>query len=90
MKDAGEKVPAETRKAIEDKISDLKTANKGTDIAQIKAATQNLSTELQKIGEILAKAAQGNTTTPPNHSSTEEGRQNDKGSEGNVRDAETK
>jgi molecular chaperone DnaK len=89
LKDAGEKVPAETRKTIEDKISDLKTANKGVDVAQIKTATQNLSTELQKIGEIMAKAAKGDTTTP-NPSSTEEGSKNDKGPEGNVRDAETK
>ncbi|MDP3661791.1 MAG: molecular chaperone DnaK [bacterium] len=80
MKDAGEKVPAETRKTIEDKISDLKTANKGTDVAQIKTATQNLSGELQKIGEIMAKTGQENAGQ----------KKDDKGPEGNVRDAETK
>ena len=80
LKDAGEKVPAENRKSIEDKISDLKNANKGTDISQIKTATQNLSTELQKIGEILAKQQQQNPEPP----------KDDKSSEGNVRDAETK
>ncbi len=80
LKDAGEKVPAEVRKAIEDKISDLKTANGGTDISQIKTATEALSRELQKIGEIMAKQQQQNPEPP----------KDDTGSEGNVRDADVK
>ncbi len=60
LKDAGEKVPAEVRKSIEDKIADLKTAkdNSNPDVASIKKATEALSTEIQKIGEILSKASQ--------------------------------
>ncbi len=79
LKDAGEKVPGETRKAIEDKISDLKTANNGTDASRIKTATEALSGELQKIGEIMAKAGQEKGSTPPPADE-----------QGNVRDAETK
>ena len=74
LKDAGEKVPAELRKTIEDKIADLKTANGGTDAERIKSATQALSTEIQKIAQYVKepKKEEGGTA------------------EGNVRDAETK
>ncbi len=53
LKDAGEKVPADVRKGIEDKIADLKTAKNGTDLALIKKATEALSTEIQKIGQYM-------------------------------------
>lgn len=78
LKDAGEKVPAELRKAIEDKISDLKTAKDGADAERTKAATQGLSSEIQKIGSSYAKASEDKQ--PPQNG----------GGKGNVRDAETK
>ena len=69
LKDAGEKVPADLRKSIEDKIADVKTAKEGTDPAALKKVTETLSTELSKIGEILSKAqaeaAQSAQQTPP-------------------------
>jgi len=67
LKDAGEKVPAELRASIENKITDAKTAQKGQDMDQIKKTTSDLSTELQKIGEIMNKAAQeqASAQTPP-------------------------
>ncbi len=60
LRDAGEKVPAELRVSIENKITDLKTVKDAAepDIEQIKSATSALSDELSKIGEILNKAAQ--------------------------------
>jgi molecular chaperone DnaK len=60
LRDAGEKVPAELRVSIENKITDLKSVKDATepDIEKIKSATSALSTELSKIGEILNKAAQ--------------------------------
>ncbi|MEK7575228.1 MAG: molecular chaperone DnaK [Patescibacteria group bacterium] len=58
LKDNKDKVPEDLAKIIEEKISALKTAKGGTDIAAIKTASEALSTELQKIGEIVAKAAQ--------------------------------
>ncbi|MFZ2620932.1 MAG: molecular chaperone DnaK [Minisyncoccia bacterium] len=58
LRDAGEKVPAELRTIIENKITDAKTAQKGEDMEMIKKATTELSTELQKIGEMINKATQ--------------------------------
>ena len=67
LKDAGDKVPADLRKSIEDKIADVKTAKEGTDQARLKTATDTLSTELSKIGEILSKAQAeaAQAQTPP-------------------------
>ena len=67
LRDAGDKVPTELRATIENKITDAKTAQKGEDMEQIKKTTTELSNELQKIGEIINKAAQesAQTQTPP-------------------------
>lgn len=58
LRDAGEKVPAELRTVIENKVTDAKKAKDGDDMEQIKKTTTELSNELQKIGEILNKATQ--------------------------------
>ncbi len=58
LKDAGEKVPEDTKKGIEEKITTLKEVKDKDDIDSTKQATEALSTEMQKIGEILAKASQ--------------------------------
>ena len=92
LKDAGEKVPAEVRKTIEDKISDLKTANKGDDAAQIKTATEALSNEIQKIAQYMTQANNQSPNTnnqPPKDDKGPEG-PNPSDGQGNVRDAETK
>ncbi len=80
LRDAGEKVPAELRKGIEDKISDLKTAKDGTDAERIKSATQSLSSEIQKIGQYMAQNQQKQEGPNPPPAD----------GQGNVRDAETK
>lgn len=59
LKDAGDKVPADLRKSIEDKIADVKTAKEGSDMALLKKSTEALSSELSKIGDILSKMGQG-------------------------------
>lgn len=56
LRDAGEKVPAEMRVAIENKITDAKNAKNGEDMELIKKTTTELSTELSKIGEMMNKA----------------------------------
>jgi molecular chaperone DnaK len=56
LKEYGDKVPAETRKLIEDKIADVKTAKNGSEIETIKKAIEGLTTELSKIGEMMNKA----------------------------------
>lgn len=90
LKDAGDKVPADLRKSIEDKIADVKTAKEGTDQVQLKKATDVLSSELSKIGEILSKAQseQANQTPPTGGSTGSAGDQ--KGPDGDVKDAEFK
>ncbi len=60
LKDAGDKVPADIKTSVEGKIAAVKTAIAGTDGALIKKASEELSTEMQKIGEAMNK-----TQTPP-------------------------
>jgi len=76
LKDNSEKVPEEIKTAVTEKIAAVKTAKDGEDLTALKSTTEALSTEMQKIGEFMAKQ------------STEESGQ--KSQEGNVRDAETK
>ena len=87
LKDAGDKVPADIRKSIEDKIADVKKAKDGTDSTTLKKTTEMLSSELSKIGEILSKAQaeaeKAKAQTPP-------GAGDQKPPEGDVKDAEFK
>ncbi|MCR4260732.1 MAG: molecular chaperone DnaK [Candidatus Colwellbacteria bacterium] len=61
LKDAGDKVPGDTRKEIEDKIQDLKSAIGGDDVSRIKNASESLSASLQKVGQILYKDKGGDS-----------------------------
>lgn len=61
LKDSGDKIPADIKKGVEEKIEALKKTLQGTDSSHIKSATEALGVEMQKIGESLAKQAQ----TPP-------------------------
>jgi molecular chaperone DnaK len=56
LKDFKDKIPADVTKTIEDKVTALKAVKDGTDAAAIKSATEALSAELQKIGDIVNKA----------------------------------
>jgi len=55
LKDAGDKIKPEDKKEVEDKINTLKEAQKGDNIDDIKAKTQELSTAIQKVGAELYK-----------------------------------
>ena len=55
LKEAGDKVSAEERKNIEDKIAAVNDAKKSEDATTIKKATEELSAAAQKIGEALYK-----------------------------------
>jgi molecular chaperone DnaK len=83
LKDAGDKVPADLRKSIEDKIADVKTTKEGADASKAKSATEALGSEMPKIGEILAKAQ-------AEASKTETKPEDKKAGDGPVRDAEFK
>ncbi|MFA7000337.1 MAG: molecular chaperone DnaK [Candidatus Paceibacterota bacterium] len=56
VKDYGDKVTPEIKTEIEAKITALKTAKEGGDMEAIKKATEELSTEMSKIGEAMSKA----------------------------------
>ncbi len=70
IKDAGDKVPAEIKTGVEDKMAELRKVKDGEDMVVIKSATEALSTELSKIGEAMSKAqsatpdASGSTDAP--------------------------
>ncbi len=74
LRDAGDKVPEEMKKGIEEKIGVLKKAKEGSDAGAIKNASEELSKSIQQIGELLYKQAPpagGQTSpdggqTPPN------------------------
>jgi molecular chaperone DnaK len=99
LKEAGEKVPADLRKSIEDKVADLKRAKDATppDMVTIKTATQALSDEIQKIGQYMnqnpaggasgAQSGPSGAGTNPNQGPSKGG---DAGTDGNVKDAEYK
>ncbi len=60
IKENGEKAGAEVVKEVQDKIEDVKTAQKGDDVDRIKSTTEALSSALSKIGEAIIK-----DSTPP-------------------------
>src|SRR3989338_78316 len=66
LKDNEVKIPAEIKDAVNGKISALRGVKDGGDIEAIKKATEELSTEMSKIGEALSKAAPetGQTGSP--------------------------
>ena len=66
LKDNKDKLPADLVKEIEDKIASVNKAKAETSIDNLKKATEELSSSMQKIGETLAKnqqQAQGNAGT---------------------------
>jgi len=90
LKDAGDKVPAELRKSVEDKIADLKTAkdNANPDKEAIKKATGVLSDEIQKIGPFMSKEQNNTGSKATNSSEANSG--DGKKPEGDIKDAEFK
>ena len=58
LKDLGDKVPAETRKDVEEKLAALRDALKTDDAERIKSATEALRTASMKIGEVMYQQEQ--------------------------------
>lgn len=58
LKDAGDKVNADDKKNIEEKIEALKKMKDSTDTAEIKKTTEELSSAVQKVGQAMYQAAQ--------------------------------
>ncbi|OGG40058.1 molecular chaperone DnaK [Candidatus Jorgensenbacteria bacterium GWA1_49_17] len=53
LKEAGDKVPADLKTSVGEKAENLKKVANGGDVEAIKKATAELSSELQKIGQVL-------------------------------------
>jgi molecular chaperone DnaK len=66
LKDNGDKITAEVKDSVNAKITALRSVKDGTDIEQIKKATEELSGVMSKIGEAMSKNAGGESasTTP--------------------------
>lgn len=96
LRDAGDKVKAEDKKEVEDKISALKEALKSEDAGEIESKTSALSDALQKVGAAMysqgqAGAAPGQDAQPeagtgeqPAGENTEEPKKEEKVEEGEV------
>ena len=59
LSDAGDKISADIKKSVQDKIEELKKIKDGGDIETIKKITDELSKKLQAIGEAMYKSTQG-------------------------------
>lgn len=79
LTDYKDNIDEQMKSAIETKITALKDVREKDDVTAIETATQELSAELQKIGEAMAQKGDG--------AQTQEGAEET--TEGNVRDAET-
>lgn len=67
LKDMGDKISADIKKEVEDKISDLKKIKENDNIQDIKNKTDDLSQSLQKIGSQMYNQQpkqEGDNTTP--------------------------
>ena len=70
LKEHGEKISEEERKAIETGISDLKETLKGTDTEAVKKKTQDLVQASMKLGEAVYKSQQKDTPEKPDDQQT--------------------
>jgi molecular chaperone DnaK len=64
LQEHGANVPDEIKTAVQTKIDEAKKAKEGTDKAAMESATNALSTEMQKIGEHIAKNAPQGEAAP--------------------------
>jgi len=63
LKEYGDKVPEDDKKAIEDAVAELKEALEGDDMDDIAAKTEALTQVSMKLGEAMYKAAQAEGAT---------------------------
>jgi molecular chaperone DnaK len=60
LRDAGDKVPADVKAAVQEKIDAVKKVKDGENLEEIKSALDALSAEVQKIGQSFYNKAQDN------------------------------
>lgn len=90
LKDAGDKIPADDKKLVEDALAQLKDAIPGGDAAAIRQKTDALQEVAMKLGEHLYRSEQeegmGATAAPEDDKGDDSS--NDKAKEGDIVDAE--
>ena len=81
LKEAGDKVAAETKKEIEEKVEALKKIKDGDNIEDIKQKTEDLSQAAQKLGAEMYKQGQPQEQPKGNEEKTDEaeGKKSDEG-----------
>ena len=72
LKEHGDKIKEEEKKAIETGISDLKKSLEGTDTEEVKKKTQDLIQASMKLGEAVYKDQQKDESTKPGDKQNEE------------------
>lgn len=77
LKDAGDKIPDNIKKGVEEKIEALKKVKDGEDQEAIKKAIDELMREAQKIGEIMYKNQQDQANQAGTGTTGEKGPQGD-------------
>lgn len=94
LKDAGDKVNAEDKKAVEDAVSALKEKLKSEDAAEIKKLSDDLNEKLMKVGEAMykeeAKEAEANKDEKVEEAEVKDETKSDDGEEGEVVDDKKK
>ncbi len=80
LNELGEKVPADERQKIQEKISELKQAAQGEDVARIKQASEEVQNAFHAISQQLYQQQQ--ETPPPSNGSGDSGGSGEGGSEG--------
>jgi molecular chaperone DnaK len=89
LKEAGEKITADEKKPIEEKIEALKKVKDSDNVEDLKKATEELSQEAQKIGQKLYQAAQEAQKAQGAQGQPGEKPAGEQPKEGEVKDAET-
>jgi molecular chaperone DnaK len=88
LKDAGDKVPADIKTSVEGKITALRGVKDGQDMDAIKKATEELSNELQKIGQYMNQAASASADASASQGQPSQDTSANSASEEKIRDAE--
>ena len=85
LKEPGDKVPADVKKEVEEKIDALKKVKDGVDVEAVKKAYEDLNQTVQKIGQAMYQASSaGQATSDQGQGGTAEGQASGEKKEGPV------
>ena len=87
LREGGDKLPADLRREVEDKITQVRSALQGGDIAQVQQATNELQAALQKVGAHVYAGAGVGQGGQPSSGGSGEGPISDGTVEGEFREA---